>query len=298
LNKLQWLVWLAIGSFAGLLIVAAIYYLLTQTTGTGNRIWHDMIPNDALRHNIRDVSEGLLGGLLGQQIVWNHYRKRKALSRLDEFEIRHHIANPKDDRRFSIWQLLSTPWLVLLYAVPGFIVAQLIILMVHILHDPHHAVNGAHALRHLSLWGKFWTKTQNVWTENWQQKLTGYAAAYVMGRRPAKGVFDDLQLWFAERRVLIETGGFGPQNRSWVTEKIDQTYHFISRYSPVRKIPLWIYPPTYQARYNEVRANYAANQECIPKSQHGPYYAILLTTGLVAGFVLAIFGEYVFVFIA
>jgi hypothetical protein len=101
------------------LIAAAIYYLITQTTDTMNDAWHTAVSNDNFRHYIRDVWEGLMGGLLGQQVIWNHYRKRKPITRLERFEKRLWIASPKDSDRLKIREMLVSPGWVGVYAIPG-----------------------------------------------------------------------------------------------------------------------------------------------------------------------------------
>ena len=124
----------------GTLIVVALYYLAFQTipgvkydwdhalTG-GLHFWglhvHLALLSKAhwaqWRHLIRNVGEGLLGGVLGQAIIWNHFKvKPRPRNWIDELEIALHIPNLKDDRRTSGWQMLALPLLVLVYAIPGF----------------------------------------------------------------------------------------------------------------------------------------------------------------------------------
>ncbi|MDQ6728206.1 MAG: hypothetical protein M3066_18900 [Actinomycetota bacterium] len=60
----------------GMFIVVALYYLLTQKNAAIKNFWDNtLVTNRDLRHSIRDVGEGILGGFLAQAIVWNHFAK-------------------------------------------------------------------------------------------------------------------------------------------------------------------------------------------------------------------------------
>src|SRR6476469_5454704 len=54
----------AVLAYVGILIVAALYYVLLETRvklpllhESNTQAWHSLIPDKALRHNIRDVGE-------------------------------------------------------------------------------------------------------------------------------------------------------------------------------------------------------------------------------------------------
>jgi hypothetical protein len=82
----------------------------------------------------------------------------------------------------------------------------------------------------------------------------GYAAAFFFGRRPAKAVFDDLQLWQCEQQILRG-----------------------------RTAPPWYYPPTWRATFHDVLTTGASTRE-----RHGraPSWA-LRTAGFVSGGLIA-----------
>ena len=193
----------------GTLIVVALYYLAFQTipgvksdwdhalTG-GLHFWgfhaHLALLSKAhwaqWRHLIRNVGEGLLGGILGQAIIWNHYRvKAKPRTRVDELEIALHIPNLKDGRRTSGLQMVALPLLVLVYAIPGFAIgAGVARLIQHGLAHVHlHQVSSD-------------VVVQTLWTGHVSQKVVGLFASFVFARRVGRGVYDDVQLMFAERR--------------------------------------------------------------------------------------------------
>jgi hypothetical protein len=134
--------------------------------------------------------------------------------------------------------------------------------------------------------------------DNWPVKLIGYASAFFFGRRPAKGVFDDLQLWFVERRILMHTIGFHRAKSNRLSRPIDAMYRFVSKFSPAHWIPLVFYPPTYQARYNDIRTQFLLDDTVIPQRKHGPGYSLMLAGGALVAFCLALYGEYILVFIA
>ena len=100
-------------------------------------------------------------------------------------------------------------------------------------------------------------------TANWDKKLIGYISAFFFGRRPAKGVFDDVQLLFAERRV---TNNLGTR---------------------------WYQSPTFRARVNDVQANSHGYSEV-----QGVWLKRIVVGLVPIGLVLAIFGWYVLTFIA
>src|ERR1700687_2714326 len=52
----------------GVLIVAALYYLITQTNPTVKHWWDTTVTPASLRHDIRDVGEGVLASCLAQAI--------------------------------------------------------------------------------------------------------------------------------------------------------------------------------------------------------------------------------------
>lgn len=204
------------------LIVAGLYYLLFEVDPALTKLWHHAVSDNALRHSIRNVGEGFLGGLLAQQVVWNHFRKRKPRNLLDKLEIALHIPNVKDDRRLSVG-LALVPLLAIAYAVPGFLAA---LWLSHRLQSSvGHLSSTASALPvhvtpHIS---SVWEKTKASLTQDLDKRLMGFGASFFFGRRPARGAFDDVQLWFAERHI-----GLG---------------------KPIR----WYHPPTFAARCNEIK---------------------------------------------
>ena len=77
----------------GTLIIVALYYLIFQVhyhvagrTYTLKHWWDTTVSDTNLRHSIRNVAEGVLGGWLAKAVVWNHYkhRRRGPIERLEE----------------------------------------------------------------------------------------------------------------------------------------------------------------------------------------------------------------------
>jgi hypothetical protein len=260
----------------GTLIVAAIYYLAFQTipgvkydwdhalTG-GLHLWGVHIHFAWLskthwaewRHLIRNVGEGLLGGVLAQAIIWNHFKvKPKPKNRVDRLEIALHIPNLKDDRPMSGGQILALPLLVLVYAIPGFAIgAGVAHLVQHDLAHVHlHQVSSDAVV-------------QSFWTSKVSQKVVGLFASFVFARRVGRGVYDDVQLFFAERRRA-------------------------------RGKPLAFYHklvPTFAARYNGISSQDAAAAAVDKRDRWAPP---LLIASLPVGIGLAAFGYYVLAYIA
>jgi hypothetical protein len=260
----------------GTLIVVALYYLAFQTipgvkydwdhalTG-GLHFWglhvHLALLSKAhwaeWRHLIRNVGEGLLGGVLAQAIIWNHYKvKPKPRSWVDNLEIALHIPNLKDDRRTSGWQMLALPLLVLVYAMPGFAIgAGVAHLIQHGLAHVHlHQVSSDAVV-------------QSLWTGNVSQKVVGLFASIVFARRVGRGVYDDVQLFFAERRRAVG--------------KPLAAYHKLV--------------PTFAARYNGVTSQEAAIEAV---GKHDRWATWTLIGSIPIGMGLAGFGYYVLAYIA
>ncbi|MDQ6782246.1 MAG: hypothetical protein M3063_02125 [Actinomycetota bacterium] len=258
-NMVQLLGAAAVLAYYGTQIIAGLYYLCFEVNPTITSEWHHLIADGGLRHNIRDIGEGFLGGLLAKQVIWNHYKRRSAQNRLDKLEVRLGIANVKDEKRLSVWQLMASPPLAVLYAIPGLLVASAGIYLFHRYGTHLHGDVASLRPKPTTLW----SKVNATWTQNWQKKVLGYGASLFFGRRPVKGVFDDVQLWFAEQLVINER--------------------------PVR----WYHPPTFRARCNDVRAH-----GMIPPHDHGFWRSALMRSGFALSLGLAAFGFYVTTFIA
>jgi len=185
LIKIELLVAAVTLAHIGMFIVVALYYLLTQKNAAVKDFWDNtLVTNRDLRHSIRDVGEGILGGFLAQAIVWNHFAKGhlkagRILRRLHE---RLHVP--------------EVPLALLASAVFGAIGFLTLYYGLHAVHV--HA--SAYASR-----GSVWHRTQNIWRSGWDKKAMGYAAAFV-ARRPMHLVFDDAQTWFAQREVELHRG--------------------------------------------------------------------------------------------
>jgi hypothetical protein len=260
----------------GTLIVVALYYLAFQTIHGVKYDWDHLLTGGlhfwgfhvhlALlstahwaewRHLIRNVGEGLLGGVLGQAIIWNHFKHQpKPRNWIDRIEIALHIPNLKDDRRTSGWQLMALPVLVLVYAIPGFAIgAGVARLIQHGLWHVHLHQVSSDAL------------IQSLWTGNVSQKIVGLFASIVFARRVGRGVYDDVQLFYAERRRAAG--------------KPLSAYHKLV--------------PTFAARYNGVSSSEAAAAAVDARDRWATW---LLIGSIPIGLALAAFGYYVLAYIA
>ena len=260
----------------GTLIVVALYYLAFETipgvkydwdhalTG-GLHFWGAHVHLALLskahwatwRHLIRNVGEGLLGGVLGQAIIWNHWRvKPKPRSRVDRIEIALHIPNLRDDRRTSGWQILMLPVLVLIYAIPGFAVGA------GVSHLIQHGLAHVHVQQVSSD-----AVIQSLWTGHVAEKVVGLFASIVFARRVGRGVYDDMQLLFAERRKA--------------SGKPLARYHKLV--------------PTFAARYNSI----GSTEEAVAAvGGHDRWASRIFVALIPVGIALAAFGYYVLAYIA
>jgi hypothetical protein len=251
----------AVFTYVGICAVAALYYILLETHvrlpiihETNTQAWHRLVPNSTLRHDIRDVGEGLLGGILAIGFAYNHYRRIGKPNAVDRLEMRLRIPNLKSGRKLAWWQVVLGLLLIPVYASVGFFVGEWLV------GEIHPAVSQLAEVQT----GSLLTNIKNNFLEQWPKKLIGFAAAFFFGHRPALAVIDDIQLWFAERRVA---GG-----------KPLRAYH----------------TPPFKARYNDLAASGAVQ----PRASRA--VALPVTLGLmgVALVALAGYGYYVLNYIA
>lgn len=237
-NMTQQLLWTVLLAYLGMLFFVTVYYLAFEVNPTVLAAWHHLVGSSDVRHLIRNVGEGLFGGLFARSVAWNHYRKSvtgPGLSKADRVEQRLGIPNLRDARPLAWWHPLSLLGLVPVYAVPGFLVGLGI--RYAYLHDMagfHGSVGWLSGfLRvHLSTQPQVTTMTDRLtagFQANWDQKLIGYLAAFFFARRVASAVIDDLQLVVARSAVTAAAGA-----PAWW---------------------LWrVSPPGYRARCNELVA--------------------------------------------
>lgn len=179
-NKSILLVDAIVLAHVGVLVIAALYYLITQTNHDVKHWWDTTVTPASLRHDIRDVGEGVLASCFAQAIVWNHFTRshRKAGQKLNEWAKRYHVPVG----------ILSIA-LATLIGAATFAIGELVIHAIS-LHVAHHKVIG-------SLWHRAYT---SLWNSNWDKKALGFIAALV-ARRPLHILFDRAQGYFAGRRA-------------------------------------------------------------------------------------------------
>jgi hypothetical protein len=194
---------------------------------------------------------------LGQAIIWNHFKvKPRPRNVMDRIEIALHIPNLKDERRTSGWQMLALPWLVLIYAIPGFAIGAVVAHLIQhgIAHVQVHQVSSNAVI-------------QSLWTSHVSEKVVGLLASFVFARRVGRGVYDDAQLFFAERRRAVD--------------KPLAFYHRLM--------------PTFAARYNGISSTEAAADAV---GKHDRWVTWILVGAIPVGIGLAAFGYYVLAYIA
>lgn len=179
-NHLQKIFYVLLFAHIGEFIIAALYYLLTQKSQTMNNGWHQLVSDSNLRHAIRDVGEGVLGGLLAQGIVYNYFKKgnRKVGKVTGLLKAKLHIP-------VTLAAFVSAA----IFGAIAFMIGYEILNLFH----PHSdaAVNSG------SLWHRTYT---NLWATNFPKKVLGLVAAFG-ARKPMRVVFANAQAWFVERRI-------------------------------------------------------------------------------------------------
>ncbi len=257
-NKIKLTIAAVVLAHIGTLIVVGLYYLLFETWAPITHVWHGTVADSGTRHMLRNVYEGVLGGTLAQFVVFNHFAKRRTkLGWLDRLEIRLGVPNLKDHRELSGWQLGLSPLMVLVYAIPGFLLGAGAVWAIK------HGVTTAH--KYATLIGEpnvgrsAWQHLQTLWTANRDQKIVGLFASVFMGRRPVRAVAEDLQGYFVARRVALG--------------KPARRYH----------------PPNFQARMNAASIQGATGRV----DRTGAWVPYLLTAAILVGLLLAGFGTWV-----
>ena len=221
-QKVHLLLVAVVVAYFGQLVIVALYYLLLETNPSVTHAWHTLAPSGAVRHDIRNNVEGLLGGLFAQAAVWNAFRARRPMTALDRTERHLHIPNLKTGSPRPL-QVLATIPLVIAYAVPGYLLARAGTDLLHA-----HAVDYFTQLRTSSRTTSLTPlrdRLVDTAAGDWDQKLRGYAAAFLFGRRPAKATIDTVQRRLAQRHL--------------------------HRNRPLR----WWHPPTFAARVTTLRGH-------------------------------------------
>lgn len=179
-NHVQLLVYAILFAHIGEFIIAALYFLLTQKSQTMNNGWHALVPDSNLRHAIRDVGEGVLGGFLAQAIVYNQFkRSNRNVGRLT------HAIKERAHIPVTLAALLSAFVLGAIAFTIGYYLLEALKV-----HSQHAVITG-------SLWHRTY---ESLWNTDAPKKILGLVAAFA-ARKPLRVVFSDMQRWFAERKV-------------------------------------------------------------------------------------------------
>ena len=168
----------------GVLIMAALYFLITQTNHSVKHWWDTTVTPASLRHDIRDVGEGVLASCLAQGIVWNSFTRghRNAGRVFRDIRQRYHVP-------VTLAALLSAAAI----GAAAFAVGEGILHLLSVRTTSH------------SLVGSLWNRTTNLWRSAWDKKALGFLAA-LAARRPLHILFDRAQAYFAGRRAAADRG--------------------------------------------------------------------------------------------
>jgi hypothetical protein len=217
-GRIQTLVFTIIFGHLGMFAVVALYYLLFEVYHPFTLAWHHVVADSYWRHLIRNVGEYFLGTLLAMLILWNPFRwqrrmyrrklrwsgrphlywEERAPSRLDRFELRLRIPNLHQKEHSTAWQFVLALPVAIIYAIPGFLLGAGLVWVLH---------KGLHAGRLYPILSAHPSFVARLYTEQTDQHVVGILAGLIMGRRPMRKVFQDIQHFFAERRVA--RGSYG-----------------------------------------------------------------------------------------
>jgi hypothetical protein len=200
----------------GVLVVAALYFLITQTNHGVKHWWDTTVTPSSLRHDIRDVGEGVLAACFAQAIVWNPFTRshQKAGRTFREWKKRYHVP-----------VVVSAIVSATLIGAAAFAIGELIIHTIS-LHVHQHKVIGS-----------LWNRTVTLWNSNWDKKALGFVSAFV-ARRPLHVLFDETQTYFASRRA-----GSGKPVRWYHPPVFQARYNYLlQNQHEVRKYPFLLKP--------------------------------------------------------
>ncbi len=246
LNIVQGLILVAFAAYLGMLMAAAIYYLVFQTYDPVTVAWHAIVFSDYWRHLIRDGGEGFLGGLFGFFVGWNYYKPRKAVPNwVDRILIKYGFATMYDTDPLSGKQLRKAyTWLVPA-GIPGAFIGIGLVALFH-----YKVVTAQTLLDTVSFSLPANTSIPGAMVAfavtGLPVKLVGFLAANFYSRKVMRGVFDDLQVWLVE--LLISLSKIGEN----ITD--NATVKSIRQISDKTIIRLLL-PPGFQARYTAIAAD-------------------------------------------
>jgi hypothetical protein len=163
----------------GVLVVAALYFLITQTNHSVKHWWDTTVTPSSLRHDIRDVGEGVLAACFAQAIVWNPFTRshQRAGETFREWQRRYHVP-----------VVVSAIVSATLIGAAAFAIGELILHLASVQAATHKVT------------GSIWNRTVTLWNSNWDKKALGFASAFA-ARRPLHILFDETQTYFASRRA-------------------------------------------------------------------------------------------------
>ncbi|HEX9545897.1 MAG TPA: hypothetical protein VF942_01085, partial [Acidimicrobiales bacterium] len=183
-NKVVLAIDAAVLAHAGVLIVAALYYLITQTNPTVKHWWDTTVTPGSLRHDIRDVGEGVLASCLAQAIVWNPFKRGHQKTGRVFRDLR---------ERFHVPVGLAAVVSAAVIGAVAFIAGEGILHLLSVHAKPHTPT------------GSLWNRITTLWNSNWDKKALGFVAAFA-ARRPLHIIFDEAQAYFAGRRASAGKG--------------------------------------------------------------------------------------------
>ncbi len=245
-HKVENIGWIYVLGHVGVWIVAALYFMITQwhwhlgfTTVSFKYTW-DHLPQYTgfhayvwwtdLRHNIRDVWEGLWAGLGVQSATANPLAWKE-----DEpgfWTTKLHLPTRDQKTPVTPLQFAFSPFTSTIAGIPGFVIGIVLFATIPVLNDPGIVIHG-HSLiaQEVTLWAA---------SGKWQVKAIGFLASYVFARWVFMKVAADTQYFFidANRRS-------GRQPRWWWHIVYTPSYRLRRRYlidhdTPVQQHSKWI----------------------------------------------------------
>ncbi|MGF7228451.1 MAG: hypothetical protein ACQR33_00510 [Candidatus Saccharibacteria bacterium] len=223
-NTAQTLGWIFVAGYIGMLMASALYYGFFETFPFMTHAWHAFVPSDYWRHLFRAVMEGVFAGSGAALVVYNHYKPYSAVpGRFNQYLLDHNAATCYDDDPLSGRQVAALLRWVPQFLLPGGLVGIGVVALFH-----YHVLNSHIVTRAMMDYTNGLPAATTFWgfaLVGLAAKIVGLFAQHFWGRLPLMGVYDDIQLYIVE---------------------------LVIAYGKAFKVFM---PPTWQARYNEVRAN-------------------------------------------
>lgn len=241
-ERIHRLILAIIGGHVGVLIAITVYFLTINTFPYIHELWNNLFPFvwivvhglftghpvwpnvytlhqwgwwENFRHTVpRDALEGIFGAFLVKMALFDGSRVKK-LGAVDRVMMKLHLPNVHQGHRVTPWQIIFSPFSIMLASLPGVALGSLVYfgggyLAYRYGFHPHFIITSATG-------NDIWTHIQNLWRNGLPGKLIGVVGLLWFGRKVFNKLGEDLLEMFAEKRVTVMRHAHNPLTR-WLAK--------------------------------------------------------------------------------